>query len=136
MHHRTAPHSPPLFIHKAEIEILTKEVSGLQRELAQSLKSQEGYKKRVRESRESNSNLKYELRSATKKAKELTAEAEARDKLVETFTKILLQKVGLEGSAGGGDGAIGAEGNLEEEKIADAVVMVQMEEALSGLKIP
>ena len=90
----------------------------------------------MRESRESNSNLKYELRSATKKAKELTAEAEARDKLVETFTKILLQKVGLEGSGGGGDGAIGAEGNLEEEKIADAVVMVQMEEALSALRIP
>ena len=90
----------------------------------------------MRESRESNSNLKYELRSATKRVKELTAEAEARDRLVETFTKILLQKVGLEGSAGGGDGAIGAEGNLEEEKIADAVVMVQMEEALSALKIP
>mmetsp|Transcript_14643 Transcript_14643/g.26522 ORF Transcript_14643/g.26522 Transcript_14643/m.26522 type:complete len:524 (-) Transcript_14643:129-1700(-) len=87
---------------QAELEILTNEVDGLQRELGLSLESLDNTKKRARESRESSSNLKHELRNASTKVKELTAEAEARDKLIETFSKILLQKVGLDGGEDGG----------------------------------
>ena len=78
---------------QAEIDILSKEVEGLQRELGTSLESLDSTKKRA-------SILKHELRSATTKVNELTAEAEARDKLIETFSKILLQRVGLEGGGG------------------------------------
>jgi len=74
---------------KAEIDILTKEVDGLQRELGLTLKSLDSSKKRV-------SNLKVELRTASSRGKDLTREAEARDQLIDTFSGILLQKVGIE----------------------------------------
>ena len=72
---------------KAEIDILTKEVDGLQRELGLTLKSLDTSKKRA-------SNLKVELRTGSSKVNDLTREAEARDKLIDTFSGILLQKVG------------------------------------------
>ena len=72
---------------KAEIDILTKEVDGLQRELGLTLKSLDSSKKRA-------SNLKVELRTASSRVNDLTREAEARDKLIDTFSGILLQKVG------------------------------------------
>lgn len=74
---------------KAEIDILTKEVDGLQRELGLTLKSLDSSKKRA-------SNLKVELRTVSSKVNDLTREAEARDQLIDTFSGILLQKVGLE----------------------------------------
>ena len=72
---------------KAEIDILTKEVDGLQRELGLTLKSLDSSKKRA-------SNLKVELRTASSRVNDLTREAEARDQLIDTFSGILLQKVG------------------------------------------
>ena len=76
---------------KAEIDILTKEVDGLQRELGLTLNSLDSSKKRA-------SILKVELRTASSKVNDLTREAEARDQLIDTFSGILLQKVGLESS--------------------------------------
>lgn len=79
------------------------------------------------------SNLKRELRNTTTKVKNLTAEAEARDKLIETFTKILLQKVGLE-EGGGGVGGLCltdiVEG-LDEEKMGED----QVDESFAALKV-
>ena len=82
---------------KAELDILTKEVEGLQRELAQSMESQEASKKRARDSKEAASLYKQELRKAKSKIQDLVTEAEARDKLIESFSQILLQRVGVEG---------------------------------------
>ena len=104
-------------------------MEGLQRELGLSLESLDKAKKRSRETRESTSNLKHDLRNASTKIEELTAEAEARDKLIETFTKILLQKVGLE------DGEVDNNGNgkaLLEESLADGVLIGQLEESQRG----
>ena len=96
------PTSFVISLFQAEIDILNKEVEGLQRELGNTLESLDGTKKRARETRESVSSLKHELRNASTKVKELTAEAEARDKLIETFTKILLQKIGADDEENGG----------------------------------
>jgi len=81
---------------KAELDILNKEVEGLQRELAQSMESQEASKKRARESKDAASLYKQELRKAKSKVQDLMTEAEARDKLIESFSQILLQKIGVE----------------------------------------
>lgn len=81
-----AAHEDTEFRLQAEIDILTKEVNGLQRELGLSLESCDSAKKR-------SSNVKHELKAATRKVTELEAEAEARDKLIETFSNILLQKI-------------------------------------------
>ncbi|KAL7554384.1 hypothetical protein ACHAWF_017829 [Thalassiosira exigua] len=116
---------------KAEVDILTKEVDGLQRELGLSLESLDKAKKRARQSREAASNLKHDLRNATSKAKELTAEAEARDKLIESFTKILLQRAGVEGGRGGGD-----DEGLEGGSLKDALGLEQIEESIAELKRP
>jgi len=89
---------------KAEIDILTKEVDGLQRELGLTLKSLDSSKKRA-------SNLKVELSTASSKVNDLTREAEARDQLIDTFSGILLQKVGLESLTA-----------AEEEKDSDSEV--------------
>jgi hypothetical protein len=80
---------------KAELDILTNEVKGLQRELGLALRSLDDAKERARESRESTHCLRRELRDAKASLKESSAEAEARDRLIETFKGILLQKVGL-----------------------------------------
>jgi len=93
---------------KAEIDILTKEVDGLQRELGLTLESLDSSKKRA-------SNLKVELRTASSKVNDLTREAEARDQLIDTFSGILLQKVGLESLTA-------AEEAAEEEKDSDSEV--------------
>jgi septal ring factor EnvC (AmiA/AmiB activator) len=81
---------------KAEIDILTNEVTGLQRELGLALQSLDETKERIRGSRESSHGLKREIRVVTARLKESIAEAEARDRLIDTFKGILLQKVGLD----------------------------------------
>ncbi|EJK50335.1 hypothetical protein THAOC_30712 [Thalassiosira oceanica] len=101
---------------KAELDILTKEVEGLQRELALSMESQEASKKRARDSKDAASLYKQELRKAKSKIQDLMTEAEARDKLIESFSQILLQRVGVEGA------------QLDEEKgmdVNDEVPSVQ-----------
>jgi hypothetical protein len=100
-------HESLAFRLKAEIEILTKEVDGLQRELGLALESVDDAEKRVVESREVASKLKSKMRTMTSKLKDLTEEADARDKLIETFTKLLLEKNGIEN----GEGVV--EGKLE-----------------------
>lgn len=80
---------------KAEIDILTNEVTGLQHELGLALRSLDEAKERIRGSRESSHGLKREIRVVTARLKESVAEAEARDRLIDTFKGILLQKVGL-----------------------------------------
>ena len=80
---------------KAEIDILTNEVTGLQRELGLALRSLDEAKERIRGSRESSHGLKREIRVVTARLKESVAEAEARDRLIDTFKGILLQKVGI-----------------------------------------
>jgi len=87
--------TPAVTIKKAELDILTNEVKGLQRELGLALRSLDDAKERARESRESTHCLRRELRDANARLKESSAEAEARDRLIETFKGILLQKVGL-----------------------------------------
>lgn len=100
-------HESLAFRLKAEIDILTKEVDGLQRELGLALESLDDAEKRVVESREVASKLKSKIRNMTSKLNDLTEEADARDKLIETFTKLLLEKNGVEN----GEGFI--EGKLE-----------------------
>eukprot|EP00581_Thalassiosira_minuscula_P012144 CAMPEP_0183713758 /NCGR_PEP_ID=MMETSP0737-20130205/8509_1 /TAXON_ID=385413 /ORGANISM="Thalassiosira miniscula, Strain CCMP1093" /LENGTH=633 /DNA_ID=CAMNT_0025942587 /DNA_START=42 /DNA_END=1943 /DNA_ORIENTATION=- len=137
-------HTSTEFRLQAEIGILTKEVDGLQRELAMSLESLDDHKKRSRKDRESNTDLKHELRNATAKVKELTAEAEARDKLIGTFSKILLEKVGLNGIDGGdGDLDISRLSAVEngqvvrgEEKLGDGDNGVVMMQSWGELKPP
>ncbi len=70
-------------------------MEGLQRELGRALRSLDDATERARESRESAHCLMRELRGANARLKESSAEAEARDRLIETFKGILLQKVGL-----------------------------------------
>jgi hypothetical protein len=77
------------------MDILTNEVKGLQRELGLALRSLDDAKEREIESRESSHGLRRELRDVKARLKESAAEAEARDRLIETFKGILLQKVGL-----------------------------------------
>lgn len=89
-------HKSTEFRLKAEIEILTKEVDGLQRELGLALESVDDAEKRVMEAREASSKLKSKMRTMSSKMKDLTQEADARDKLITTFTNLLLEKVGTE----------------------------------------
>jgi len=77
---------------KAEIEILTKEVDSLKRELGIALESVEDAEKRVAEARETASKLKNKLRTMSSKLNDLTEEGIARDKLIGTFTQLLLKK--------------------------------------------
>lgn len=102
---------------RAEIDILTKEMTGLQRELGTSLESLDGARRRAREGREEVFELKDDLRAARSRVDELAAEAEARDGLIETFSRLLLQKVGM-------DGGVGPEASdlLNEEKAEESVV--------------
>mmetsp|Transcript_5855 Transcript_5855/g.9580 ORF Transcript_5855/g.9580 Transcript_5855/m.9580 type:complete len:510 (+) Transcript_5855:51-1580(+) len=100
-------HESTEFRLKAEIEILTKEVDGLQRELSLALESLDDAEKRVNESQEAASKLKRKMRTMSSKLNDLTKEADARDKLIETFTKLLVDKNGAEN----GEGAV--EGKLE-----------------------
>ena len=66
--------------------------------------------------------LKRELRHATKKVKELCAEAEARDRLIETFSNILLKRI--DGSSDGEEGGtVGLEEN--EVKMVEKLVLEQ-----------
>ena len=81
---------------KAEIEILTKEVDGLQRELSLSLESLDDAEKRLAESDQTVSKLKRKMRTTLSKLRALTEEADARDNLIDTFTKILVEKNGFE----------------------------------------
>ena len=98
---------------QAEITLLTREVEGLQKELAQSLKSVEKKEKSAKEQRETASKLKRKLNQASSTVSKLKNEAECRDKLIESFTKILLQKIGVE------DNETGPldESTIEEEKM-------------------
>ena len=81
---------------KAEIDLLTREVEGLQKQLAYSLKSIEKNEQSTKESREATSKMKRRLSHASSTISKLKNEAEARDKLIESFTKILLQKIGMQ----------------------------------------
>eukprot|EP00985_Skeletonema_marinoi_P032183 scaffold39072_cov199-Skeletonema_marinoi.AAC.14 len=100
-------HESTEFRLKAEIEILTKEVDGLQRELSLALESADDAEKRVVESHEAASKLKRKMRTMSSKLNGLTEEANARDKLIETFTKLLVDK------NGGENGVAAVEGKLE-----------------------
>ena len=100
-------HESTEFRLKAEIEILTKEVDGLQRELSLALESADDAEKRVDESHEAASKLKRKMRTMSSKLNGLTEEANARDKLIETFTKLLVDK------NGGENGVAAVEGKLE-----------------------
>jgi len=51
----------------------------------------------AREYRETSSKLKRKLNYASSTVSKLKNEAKARDKLIESFTKILLQKISFEG---------------------------------------
>lgn len=104
---------------QAEADILNKEVEGLQRELASSLKALDDAKRSAKESRASASGLRHALRGKSARVEELTAEAAARDQLIATFTQVLLQRVGLEGGEGESKGVSGSFG--EEEKLSDAL---------------
>ena len=98
----------------------------MQRELGLSLQTLDKAKKRARQSREAASNLKRDLRSATARAKELTAEADARDGLIETFTQILLRKAGADEG--------GADGSGEEDRERDAAMMDELQKSMVALK--
>lgn len=100
-------HESTEFRLKAEIEILTKEVDGLQRELSLALESVDDAEKRAVESQEAASKLKRKMRTMSSKLKDLTEEADARDKLIQTFTKLLVDKNGAE------NGEAAVEGKLE-----------------------
>ncbi|KAL9180567.1 hypothetical protein ACHAXT_011020 [Thalassiosira profunda] len=124
-------HQSTKFRLQAEVDILlSKECEGLQRELAGALESLDRMKKHARSNKESASHLKHKYRGASKKVGQLTAEAEARDKLIETFSQILLQRVGLEGAD------IGA----EEEKVdvvgEDGIDVVKVEDSPGAIKVP
>jgi hypothetical protein len=92
--------------------LLTREVEGLQKELAQSLKSIEKKEQSAKENRETTSKLKRRLNHALSTISKLKNEAEARDKLIESFTKILLQKIGVEDDGNGLD-----ESSVDAEKM-------------------
>jgi hypothetical protein len=92
--------------------LLTREVEGLQKELAQSLKSIEKKEQSAKENRETTSKQKRRLNHALSTISKLKNEAEARDKLIESFTKILLQKIGVEDDGNGLD-----ESSVDAEKM-------------------
>ena len=100
-------HESTEFRLKAEIEILTKEVDGLQRELSLALESLDDAEKRVDESQEAASKLKRKMRTMSSKLNDLTKEADARDKLIDTFTKLLVDQNGAE------NGEAAVQGKLE-----------------------
>ena len=100
-------HESTEFRLKAEIEILTKEVDGLQRELSLALENLDDAEKRVGESQEAASKLKRKMRTMSSKLNDLTKEADARDKLIDTFTKLLVDKNGAE------NGEAAVQGKLE-----------------------
>jgi len=60
------------------------------------------------------------------KVSQLRDEAEARDKLIDTFSRILLQKAGIEGEF---DGSVdsSAPGSSGEEKTADLLDLRQLD---------
>lgn len=108
---------------KTEIDILTNEVNGLQRELGHTLESLDTANEQLNEYKESMNNMKRELRRASKKVKELSSEAEARDRLIETFSSILLKKIGGINSSGEeGSGVIGLEENIEKGMVDNLVL--------------
>ncbi|KAL7489137.1 hypothetical protein ACHAW6_014717 [Cyclotella cf. meneghiniana] len=94
-------HQSTEFRLKAEIDLLTREVAGLQKELAQSLKALEKKEQSLREHRESSAKLKRKLSHATSTVAKLKHEAESRDKLIDTFTRMLLHKIGVDGDENG-----------------------------------
>lgn len=70
--------------------------------------------------------MKRELRNASKKMKELRAEAEARDRLIETFSNILLKKIdGISVNSGEDEGIVGLEENVVEKSAVENLVMEQ-----------
>ena len=86
---------------QAEITLLTREVNGLQKELTRCLESIEKKEKYAKEQRETVSKLKRKLNQSSSSVSKLKNEAECRDKLIESFTKILLQKIGMEDNESG-----------------------------------
>ncbi len=90
-------------------------MSGLQRELGRTLESLDDANDRSRGDRESANNLKRELRNASRQVKELKAEAEARDRLIESFASILLKKIDT-----GSEGGIVGLGLMENEEMVCA----------------
>ena len=74
----------------------------------------------------------------------MTGEAEARDKLIETFSKILLQRAGLDDGGLKRTADVIAEGDedaegIEEENLGDGRLMIHhgVDEPLSGtIKLP
>lgn len=100
-------------------------MNGLQRELGLTLESLDEVKEQSREYKESMHNLKRELRHVSKKMKEMHAEAEARDRLIETFSNILLKKIDGINSSGdeGGDNATVGEEKRVEKLVAENLVI-------------
>ncbi|KAL3771171.1 hypothetical protein ACHAWU_004794 [Discostella pseudostelligera] len=115
-------HEDTKFRLKTEIDILTNEVNGLQRELGHSLESLDDANEQSREYKESMNSLKRELRHATKKVKELCAEAEARDRLIETFSSILLKRID-DSSSGEEGGTVSLDES--EVKMVEKLVLEQ-----------
>lgn len=69
------------------------------------------------------------MRNSSTKIKELTAEAEARDKLIETFSKILLQRIDV-GEVGEGLTMDSAGDVAEAEKLSEVMLLNESIEAL------
>jgi len=69
------------------------------------------------------------LRNSSTKIKELTAEAEARDKLIETFSKILLQRIDV-GEVGEGLTMDSAGDVAKAEKLSEVMLLNESIEAL------
>jgi hypothetical protein len=98
-------------------------VNGLQRELGHTLELLDEAKEKSRECKESMNNMKRQLRNASKKVKELRAEAEARDRLIETFSNMLLKKIdGMSINSGEEDSGCGGIVDLEENVVDKCVV--------------
>lgn len=95
-------------------------MNGLQRELGLTLESLDEVKEQSREYKDSMNNLKRDLRHVSKKMKEMHAEAEARDRLIETFSNILLKKI--DGINCGGDGATVGEEKRVVKLIAENLI--------------
>lgn len=55
----------------------------------------------LKDHRESSSKLKRKLSHATSTVAKLKHEAESRDKLIDTFTRMLLHKIGVDGDENG-----------------------------------
>ena len=98
-------------------------MNGLQRELGHTLESLDTANEQLNEYKESMNNMKRELRRASKKVKELSSEAEARDRLIETFSSILLKKIdGINSSGEEGSGVVGLEENIEKGMVDNLVL--------------